>query len=294
MTTDKRVTVDEAVSHLESGMTIGIGGWASRRKPMALVRAICRRDLDDLTVVSYAGPDLGMLCAAGKVRRAVVAFASLDTIPLEPHYRAARQAGTIEDEPWDEGLLLLGLQAAAWRVPFLPSRVGLGSDLLTYNDRLRTVTSPYPGPEGVPEELVAAPAIHLDAALCHLNVSDAWGNAAFTGPDLYFDDLMLAAADRGIVSAERIVPTEGLVAAAGTEQRLRIPRMHVDAVVAVAGGAHPTSCEPDYDRDEGVQASYARSAGDPAAWAAFRAEWVDLDEDSYQQRRHRAATRATP
>src|ERR1044071_1725474 len=98
---------DEVVAELRSGMTIGIGGWGSRRKPMSIVRAILRSDLDDLTVVSYGGPDLGLLCAAGKVRKAVYAFVSLDTIPLEPHFRAARQAGAIEDEPWDEGLFLL-------------------------------------------------------------------------------------------------------------------------------------------------------------------------------------------
>ena len=46
---DKRMTEDEVVAELESGMTIGIGGWGSRRKPMSLVRAILRSDLTDLT-----------------------------------------------------------------------------------------------------------------------------------------------------------------------------------------------------------------------------------------------------
>ena len=41
-------------------------------------------------------------------------------------------------------MLLLGLQAAAWRVPFLPTRAGLGSDVLSLMPDLRTVTSPYP------------------------------------------------------------------------------------------------------------------------------------------------------
>src|SRR5258706_13697947 len=103
----KLLEEEEVVSRLESGMTIGIGGWGSRRKPMSIVRAILRSDITDLTIVSYAGPDLGLLCAAGKVKRAVYAFASLDSIPLEPHFRAARQAGAIEDEPYDEGLFLL-------------------------------------------------------------------------------------------------------------------------------------------------------------------------------------------
>jgi len=69
----KLMTEDEVVGQLESGMTLGIGGWGSRRKPMSIVREILRSALTDLTIVSYAGPDLGLLCAAGKVRKAVYA-----------------------------------------------------------------------------------------------------------------------------------------------------------------------------------------------------------------------------
>ena len=275
---DKRLGEEDVVAQLRSGMTIGIGGWGSRRKPLSILRAIVRSDLTDLTVVSYAGPDLGLLCAAGKVKRAVYAFASLDSIPLEPHFRVARQAGQVEDEPYDEGLFLLGLQAAAWRVPFIPSRVGLGSDLLTLNDRLRTVTSPYD--DG--ETLVAAPALTLDAAIVHLNRGDARGNGQYLGPDLYFDDLMLrAASGNRFMSVERIVPTEDLTKE-GTFHTLRISRMFVDGVVEAPNGAHFTSCAPDYERDEGFQREYAKSAGSPEAWAEFKEAWLDLDEAGYQ------------
>src|SRR5436190_12264637 len=93
---DKRTTIDEIVGELRDGMTIGIGGWGSRRKPMAIVRAILRSPLRDLTIVAYGGPDVGLLCRAGKVRKVVYSFVSLDSIPLEPHFRAARQAGRVD------------------------------------------------------------------------------------------------------------------------------------------------------------------------------------------------------
>jgi len=281
MTTDKTMTAEEVVARLRSGMTIAIGGWGSRRKPMALVRALVRSDLRDLTVVTHGGPDLGLLCAAGKVRRALYAFVSLDSIPLEPHFRAARQAGAIEDEPYDEGLFHLGLQAAAWRVPFLPSRVGLGSDLLRDNPRLTT----FPSPVGAPEPLVAVPAFELDAALCHLNRADRRGNAMYLGPDLYWDDLMLQAAPTGgrFISVERVVPTEDL-ASEGCLHQMRVSRMMVDGVVEAPGGAHFTLCEPDYGRDEALQRAYAASARSPEAWASFRAEWIDIPEDEYQRK----------
>ena len=142
-------------------MTIGIGGWGAAASRCRSSGRSCGRDLTDLTVVSYGGPDVGLLCAAGKVKRAVYAFVSLDSIPLEPHFRAARQAGAIEDEPYDEGMFLLGLQAAAWRVPFLPTRVGLGSDL---SDAQRPAAHRRSRRTTTARTFVAVPALELDAA----------------------------------------------------------------------------------------------------------------------------------
>src|SRR5436305_8647136 len=106
------MTEDEVVSEIEDGMVVGIGGWGSRRKPMSLVRAVARSSLRDLTVVSYGGPDVGILCAAGKVRKVVFGFVTLDSIPLEPNFRRARESGAVDAVELDEGMLYWGLFAA--------------------------------------------------------------------------------------------------------------------------------------------------------------------------------------
>ena len=280
---------DDVAGQLRSGMTIGIGGWGSRRKPMALVRAIARSGVTDLTVVSYGGPDVGLLMAAGCVRRVVCGFVTLDTIPLEPHFRLGRQAGTVELTELDEVMMHWGLLAAAHRLPFLPIRAGLGSDVLRVNPGLRTVRSPYA--DG--EELTAMPALRLDAALIHLNRADPHGNGQYLGPDPYFDDLFCQAADRSFLSCERIVPTPDLLAA-GPVQSLLVNRAMIDGVVEAPGGAHFTSCVPDYGRDEAFQAEYARSAASPQAWERFRADYLSGDEAAYQAavRRFQAAAAA--
>ena len=213
---DKRVTIDDVVAEVHDGMTVGIGGWGSRRKPMALVRALCRSDVRDLTLVSYGGPDVGLLCRAGKVKHVVYAFVSLDSIALEPHFRNARQAGAVSTTEVDEGMFLLGLQAAAWRVPFLPTRVGLGSDVMRVNPDLRTVRSPYA--DG--EELVAMPALTLDIALVHMHRGDQGGNGQYLNIDPYFDDLMCMAAQRRFMAVEQIVDTEDFLKQ-GPPQSLR-------------------------------------------------------------------------
>ena len=274
--TDKRMTEDDVVAELRNGMTIGIGGWGSRRKPMSIVRAILRSDLTDLTIVSYGGPDIGMLCAAGKVKKAVYGFVSLDSIPLEPHFRAARQNGTIEAMELDEGMLQLGLRAAAWRVSFLPCRAGLGSAILEVNADMRTVTSPYDG-----QELVAMPALPLDVALLHANRADERGNAQYLGPDWYFDDLFAMAAERTFVSCEQVRKV-GTLVDEGPLESIRVSRIYTDGVIEAPLGAHFTHCVPDYERDEALQREYAATAKDPDAWAAFRAKYIDVPEADYR------------
>jgi glutaconate CoA-transferase, subunit A len=271
------MSVPEVVGQLRSGMTLGIGGWGSRRKPMALVRAIAASDLQDLIVVSYGGPDVGLLIAAGKVRRLVAGFVSLDSIALEPHFRRARQNGLIELTELDEGMLYWGLLAAAHRLPFLPMRAGLCSDVIRVNPDLRTIRSPYLDRE----ELVAVPALRLDAALVHMNRADPRGNGQYLGPDPYFDDLFCLAAERGYMSCEQIVATSELVGAVPA-QRLLINRAMVHGVVETPNGAHFSSCVPDYDRDEMFQAEYAASAASPEGWESFQAEFLSDGEEGYQ------------
>jgi glutaconate CoA-transferase, subunit A len=281
--TDKRTTLDAAVAELRDGMTIGIGGWGSRRKPMAFVRAILRTDVKDLTVVSYGGPDIGLLCAAGKVRRVYYGFVSLDSPPFyDPWFAKARTSGAIEAREMDEGMLRCGLHAAAQRLPFLPIRAGLGSSVPDFwEGELSTVTSPYPAPGGGFETLIAMPALRLDAAFVHMNLGDAAGNAAYTGIDPYFDDLYLMAADKRHLSVEQVVPTEELVKAV-PPQALLVNRMMVDNVVEAPGGAHFTTAAPDYGRDEKFQRHYAEAAASDESWQQFVATYLSGSEADYQ------------
>ena len=275
---NKEMSIEQVVDRLEDGMTIGIGGWGPRRKPMALVRAILRSHLKDLHIVSWGGADVGLLARAGKIRKLTYAFVSLDSIPLEPNFQKARQEGTIpEIVELDEGMFQTGLKAAAERLPFLPMRAGLGSDVLVNNPQIKTVQSPYDD-----QELVAVPAIELDVALVHLNRADVHGNATYLGPDPYFDDLFAMAANETYLSVEQITDTAGLTVDTPV-QRLLLSRMMVTGVVETPNGAHFTNCVPDYERDEKFQKHYATSAADDEQWAAFEERFLKGDEAAYQQ-----------
>ena len=206
------------------------------------------------------------------------AFVSLDFIPLEPYFRLARQAGAIEVMEIDEGLLLLGLKAAAMRVPFIPTRVGLGTDVLRYNPAIRLVDSPYDD-----KQWVAMPALPLDAALLHVDRADARGVCQVKGPDLYMDDLYARAAVRTYVTCDELVAPE--VFEEGEEARYVFwERAQTTGVVHAPCGAHPSSCAPLYGFDVSHFKEYVASAREPGGWAQYFERYVACGEGEYLRR----------
>ena len=127
------------------------------------------------------------------------------------------------------------------------------------------------------------PALHLDAAFVHVNRADTNGNGQILGPDPFFDDLFLGAAERRFVTAERVVEP-GQLPQEGPMQAITVTRLLTDAVVEAPGGAHFTSCEPDYGRDEAFQSAYAKAAADADGdgWATFEARYLEVEEAGYQ------------
>ena len=139
--------------------------------------------------------------------------------------------------------MLLGLRAAAWGCPFIPTQVGLGTDIITKTDELKVVDSPYDD-----KEWVAMPALKLDAALLHVNRASTRGVCQITSPDHYMDDWFARAADKCFVSAEELVDNSFF---ADEEQARSVfwERSMTTGVVHAPGGAHPSSCAPNYGFD---------------------------------------------
>jgi glutaconate CoA-transferase subunit A len=275
MSLNKELTAAQVVAQIRDGMTIGIGGWGPRRKPMTLVRELLRSDVKDLTVVAYGGPEVGMLCAAGKVKKLIYGFVTMDAIPLEPHFRKAREAGSIEVMELDEGMFEWGLRAAGMRMSFLPTRCGLGTDVLTRNPDLKTVASPYA--DG--EVYVAMPALKLDVALLHVNEADRLGNTLIKARDPLFDDLFARAADRCYVSTEKLVDRFELSA---DEARFNLfERYLVHGVVHAPCGAHPTYNGPDYGWDMEHLKRYNVSGSEEGGWQKYVDEFIVCTEAAY-------------
>lgn len=238
---DKVIPLKAVGAEIRSGSTIALGGGGLVRKPMALVEELIRSDITDLTVVAVlGGPDVDLLLGAGRVSRLIYAYVGLDFAGLAPNFRRAREEKKVEFLEGSEYILMAALEAGVRGIPFMPVRSGLGSDLLRINPSLEEFASPFGG-----EKLVAVKAIQPDVALLHVNYADASGYGQILG-DCFLDPLYARAAQKTILSAEKVVETRKIEERFGDTA---IVKLWTTKVVEVPGGAGFTSCYPDYPAD---------------------------------------------
>lgn len=254
------------VAQIKNGDTVAIGGWGPEAKPMVLIREIVKSKLKDLTIISFGGLDVDMLVAAGKVKKLIFAFVSLEGAPAVPgNYRRARANGTIETMELSEWMQIAGLKAAAQRIPFMPTRSGIGTDVLTVNPEIQIIECPY-----TKEKLVAMPALKPDVALLHVSAAEPKGYCRIL-PNPYFDPVMARAADKTFVTAERIISLSELKCDYNSVEILKV---WTTGITEAPMGAHPGVMWPEYEWDAAHLGEYSKAATDPEAFKQYLDKYV--------------------
>ena len=259
LTADRRATLAEALTAVRDGHRVGLGGMTLYRRPVAAALALAaagRRDLEIVTLTG--GPETDLLIGAGCVSRLRSCYTGLEVVGFAPHFTRRAQQGTLELVEETEYTLSYAIQAATMRVPFLPMRGDLArTDLLGVRPDLKTFACPLTG-----ATLIAVPALPLDVAILHATAADRHGNCNLQG-QLALDPHLPTAASVTIVTAERIVSTDELMAMRGGVQ---LAGLYVTHVVEQPGGSLPTSCFPEHRLDLAGVLDYADAAADADAW----------------------------
>ncbi len=265
---DKVTTIEEAAALVPDGATVAIGGLSMNSAPMAMVRELVRQAKRDLTVVGIvAGMPVDWLIAGGCVKTVVSGLVSFEGLGLAPNFRAMVQAGTVGIEEYSEHLLICRLQAQAYNLPFMPTKAGLGTDVLALHpDTLRQEVDPTTG-----EHYVACTRLPVDVALVHAHAADARGNVRVEPKLLWMDSEIVNAAAVTIATVERVVPGREFTDA---PERTTYPRFMIHAVVEAPYGAFPTSLFPNYGHRSAFFDDYSTAARDPQTFKAFFAERV--------------------
>jgi glutaconate CoA-transferase subunit A len=255
---EKLTTLEQAISLVNDQDVVALQNMATQAAPMALVREMIRQEKRGLgLVVLVGGMAVDWLAAAGVIDRLIGAAVTMEQFGLCQQYRMAVESGRIRVEEISESILNARLGAGARNLPFLPTRGGIGSDLIALNpENLKMLEDPFGG-----FPVLACRALVPDVALIHAHRADRYGNIQYEPTVLWPDiAIMPKAAKRVIVTAEEIVDSEQLRL---HPDRTILPGFMVDAVVEVPYGAHPTSFPPEYGYD-----------------SRFHREWIEVSRDS--------------
>jgi glutaconate CoA-transferase subunit A len=265
------MTVNNAISLVKDGDVVGIGGFVTSNKPMALIRALIRAGRRGLTIVaSPASVDVDLLIANGAVQKLICSYVGAEAVSsiLPFHSKLADKEYICEDI--DLGSMIYRLKAHILRLPFFPARGPVGTSFPDLNKSLRWVADPFGGPP-----VIAVPPLKLDVALIHAGQSDKYGNVQHQGV-VFVDRLLAQAADRVVVEVERLVANEEIHR---NPLATSLPPGLDTTVVVTPYGAHPCACQNYYRMDtihleQYVIAAKAQFAGDPTHFLDYCRKYV--------------------
>ena len=266
---EKLTSIVEAAGLIRDGDVVALQNMATQAAPMALVREMIRQQKRSIgLVVLVGGIAVDWLAASGVIDRLIGAAVTMEQFGLCQQYRAAVEAGRIRVEELSETLLNARLGAGARKLPFLPSRGAIGSDLIAQDpDNLRLLDDPFGG-----RPVVACRALVPDVALVHAHRADRFGNIQYEPTAMWPDLAIMPHAARCVlVTAEEIVDSDIL---RRHPERTILPGFMVDAVAHVPSGAHPTSFFPAYSYDARFHQAWSEISRDDGQAAAFLQRFV--------------------
>ena len=281
---DKLMTLDEAVRRfIKNGSLIAIGGFTVTRNPMAIIYEIVRQGIEDIHLVCHSnGQALDVLIGAGCVKRLEIAYGGNGRYaPTCIRFKKAIQRSEIQFEDYSNNQMSLRFLAGALGIPFIPTKSGLGSDLINvegFSPEIRkekkvatkkyvVTQNPFNGED---DKVVLLPALNPDVALMHAQYVGEDGTVRIKG--LTFADIEQAkSADTVIVTCEEIVPRSFIRL---DPDQNSLPPFFVDAIVKVPYGAHPTAVFACYDYDPKHLNLYKKVANDDEAFKKYLDEWV--------------------
>jgi glutaconate CoA-transferase subunit A len=237
------MSLEEAIStYIKDGDLVGFGGLSFWRKPIAACREIIRQKKKNLSVCTFVGGfEIDMLIAGGCVSEVRSCFVGMEIFGMAPHFRKAVELGSIKISEESEATFALGLRASYLKVPFMPLKGIIGTDMLKVRKDIKQIEDPL----GSGTQVMALPKIDLDVAILHVPYADESGNGNIPGA-VWMDADMAKTAKKTIIISEKLVEPEDIRYLPGKAQ---LPIQTTTAVIKMPFGAHPTSCYPIYTFD---------------------------------------------
>ena len=236
----KVMTMKEAVlRYVKSGDILFLSGM-QHGEPSAAIHEIVRQKIDHLTLVSCLVATSNLMVGEGLIDKVLTGYANQDDKRSYAIAKAKAMNRLPVFEEYSHFGVSLALFAGQMGIPFIPTRCQIGSDMLKYNENIKTIKCPFTG-----EKTGAVRAIVPDVGIIHVQRADAEGNCQKWG-SVGVDQEGINASRKVIVTTERIVDSEVI---RRDPNCTTIPGFRVNAVVEQPWGAYPMHLAGCYNGD---------------------------------------------
>ncbi len=264
---DKRMSLKEAISHLKDGNSLAFSGMGGAQC-VAQTYEIARQGQKHLTIIGDSPCECGdLLVGTGQIDRMEIAWCAYALAGLGYNFRRAVEQEIphkIELEEYSNYTIGLRFLAGAINVPYLPSKSFLGSDLAKYNKSVKIEHDPFTN------ELVSlVPAARPDVAIVHVSKADKRGNAQIFGFSSNAENIARAA-KYTIVTTEEIVETSEICR---NSNLTIIPEYAVDAVVELPYACHPWNFPYAYAYDLPFHSQFIATIRKREGFEQWMQEW---------------------
>ena len=275
---DKTTTLAEAVSLIENGSTVAIGGGPIRRHPMAMIFEIVRQKKRSLSLLGWNNSiDMDLLIGAGCVSSIETSHVGMAILGLAVNYRRAAKIGSLKITEQLEKTAIDAFRAGSQGWTFFPTKTSLEAEPTPDNESFESMECPYTG-----EKYTLLPAFSPDIAIIHAHISDRFGNVQLDQKrdlDNGIDALIANSARKVIVSVEQIVAEETIKA---NPHLTILPASSIDKIVEVPFGAHPNACDYRYDYDLKFLRDYQKACEKKPTFQAWLQKYVLEPKDHYE------------
>jgi 3-oxoacid CoA-transferase subunit A len=212
---DKRVTdADAAISRIEDGATILLGGFGLCGIPENLIAALRRKGTKDLTLVSNnAGVDdfgIGLLLQTKQVKKMIASY-----VGENKTFEQLAMNKQLDVELNPQGTLAERIRAGGAGIPAFYTPTGYGTMAAEGKETREFGGRPY----------VLVPALRGDFAFIKAWKGDRWGNLVYRKTAQNYNSVMATAADYVIAEVEEIVDLGAL-----NPDCIHTPGVFVDAI----------------------------------------------------------------
>lgn len=191
---NKIVTIDEAISKIEDGMTIMVGGFLGCGSPHRLIDALVEKGVKNLTLICNDSgfPEIGVgkLVVNKQVRKLIASH-----IGTNRETGNQMNAGVMEVVLVPQGTLAEQVRAGGAGLGGILTPTGVGTVVEEGKEKIVIDGKPY---------LLELP-LKADVALIAGAKVDKFGNIVYRGATRNFNNLMATAAETVIVEAGKIV-----------------------------------------------------------------------------------------